>query len=116
MSEESFCPIKDVLDRIGDKWSIYVITTLGENGVLRFNELKNRIQGISQKMLTHTLRHLEEDGLVERHYFAEIPPRVEYRLTSVGASLLEQLNNLSQWAIRHRNEILQARQNFKLKS
>jgi DNA-binding HxlR family transcriptional regulator len=116
MSEEHFCPIKDVLDRIGDKWSIYVITTLGTRGVLRFNELKNQIQGISQKMLTHTLRHLEEDGLVERRYFAEIPPRVEYRLTAMGASLLEELNNLSQWAMRHRDEILQARKNFKLKS
>ncbi len=116
MSEEKFCPIKDVLDRVGDKWSIYVITTLGKEGVLRFNELKHHIQGISQKMLTHTLRHLEEDGLVERHYFAEIPPRVEYRLTPIGISLLEQLNNLSQWAMQYHEEILQARRNFKLKS
>lgn len=116
MIEGNFCPIKDVLDRIGDKWSIYVITTLGTRGVLRFNELKNHIQGISQKMLAQTLRHLEEDGLVERHYFAEVPPRVEYRLTAMGASLLEALNNLSQWAIRHRDEIMQARKNFKLKS
>ncbi|MCX7986516.1 MAG: helix-turn-helix transcriptional regulator [Bacteroidales bacterium] len=116
MSEENFCPIKDVLGRIGDKWTIYVITKLGTKEVMRFNELKSQIHGISQKMLTQTLRNLEQDGLIERRYFAEIPPRVEYQLTAVGKSLLVQLNNLSDWALQHRNEILEARKKFGLKS
>ena len=105
-----FCPIKDVLDRVADKWSIYAITKLGCNGTMRFNELKKEIDGISQRMLTVTLRHLEEDGLISRKIYPEIPPRVEYTLTPMGRGLLEQLVSLSQWATENMGEILHSRE------
>ncbi|WP_423146765.1 winged helix-turn-helix transcriptional regulator [Rubrolithibacter danxiaensis] len=105
-----FCPIKDVLDRVADKWSIYAITKLGCNGKMRFNELKKAISGISQRMLTVTLRHLEEDGLISRTIYPEIPPRVEYELTELGRGLLQQLVSLSKWATENMGEILHSRE------
>ncbi len=109
MAVENFCPIKDILDRVGDKWSIYVVLTLGTRDLMRFHELKEKIHGITQKMLTITLRHLEEDGLIERHYYAEIPPRVEYCLTPLGKSLYLQVEQLSKWAIENGDAIISAR-------
>jgi DNA-binding HxlR family transcriptional regulator len=96
--------IRGILDRVGDKWSLLVVATLhGER--LRFTELQQRIPGISQRMLTLTLRHLERDGLVERTVFAEVPPRVEYALTTMGRTLIEPAVALAKWAIEHNPDI-----------
>jgi len=104
------CPVRQVLNRLGDKWSILVIITLGEKGRLRFNELNQQIGDISQKMLTVTLRTLEADGLVQREIFAQIPPRVEYELTEVGRSLLPHIEGLAQWAAEHMPQIITTRE------
>jgi len=92
------CPVRQVLDRFGDKWSILVIIILGEKEVLRFSELSQIIGNISQKMLTVTLRKLEADGLLSRQLYPEIPPRVEYRLTRLGKGLLPLITDLTAWA------------------
>lgn len=92
------CPIRNVLSRIGDKWSMLTLFTLQRGEVMRFNELQRAIPDISQKMLTATLRALEQDGLLSRTLYAEVPPRVEYRLTDRGTTLLPHLNALIQWA------------------
>lgn len=106
------CPIRDVLDRIGDKWSILTILHLGHSGKLRFNELLHRTDGISQRMLTVTLRSLAQDGYVTRTVYPEVPPRVEYELTPLGFGLLEQVLELSLWAKANMDEILTARNGF----
>jgi DNA-binding HxlR family transcriptional regulator len=111
-NNDGFCPIKDVMDRFGDKWSIYAILNLGQYDKLRFNELKGMISGISQRMLTVTLRSLEQDGLVNRTIYAEIPPRVEYKLTELGTELLLQLLQLAEWAGKNMPGILKARREF----
>ncbi|CCH53249.1 putative HTH-type transcriptional regulator ydeP [Fibrisoma limi BUZ 3] len=103
------CPVRDVLDRIGDKWSILSVLHLGHSGKLRFNELLHRIDGISQRMLTVTLRGLERDGFVSRRIFAEVPPRVEYELTTLGMSLLDQVLGLAVWAQDNMGDIMAAR-------
>lgn len=96
--------IRGILDRIGDKWTLLVVATLdGER--LRFTELQQRIPGISQRMLTLTLRHLERDGLVARTVFAEVPPRVEYELTAMGRTLIEPAVTLAEWAVEHNPDI-----------
>lgn len=112
MDGKKFCPLKDVLDRISDKWSIHVILILGNSDTLRFTDIKNAIQGISARMLTLTLQHLAKDGFVERYVYAQIPPRVEYRLTPLGKSLFLQLKNLSNWAIENKDTIMKARKNI----
>ena len=78
------CPIRDVLSRLGDKWSMLVLITLNANGTMRFSDIHKTIEDVSQRMLTVTLRTLESDGLVERKVYAEVPPRVEYCLTEIG--------------------------------
>jgi len=78
------CPIRSILDRLGDKWSILIFLTLSTNGTMRFNEINRSIGDISHRMLTVTLRTLEEDGLISRKIYAEVPPRVEYKLTELG--------------------------------
>src|SRR5919108_134017 len=83
------CHAHELLTRIGDKWSVYVIHVLGDAGTLRFNELRSRVEGISQRMLTLTLRGLERDGLVKRTVHPTVPPQVEYALTELGQTLLE---------------------------
>jgi DNA-binding HxlR family transcriptional regulator len=90
--------ISTLLARIGDKWSVLVVTTLGD-GSRRFNELRREIPSVSQRMLTLTLRNLERDGLVSRTVTPTIPPRVDYALTDLGCSLLKPVNALSQWAL-----------------
>lgn len=100
------CPIRNVLSRITDKWSLLVLYTLEQHEVCRFNELWRRIPDISQKMLTSTLRHLEEDGIVSREAFAEMPPRVEYRFTERGKSLMPLLDALISWGLEHFPDIL----------
>lgn len=109
-ARESNCPIRSVLDRFGDKWSMLAILILGETEKLRFNELHKAIGDISQKMLTVTLRTLETDGLVCRTVFPEIPPRVEYNLTDRGRSLLPHLNSLSAWAAENMPAIHKSRE------
>jgi DNA-binding HxlR family transcriptional regulator len=100
-----------VLSRIGDKWSVLVIMMLSEKP-LRFNELRRVIEGISQRMLTLTLRGLERDGLVTRHLTPIIPPRVDYQLTELGRSLCEPVIALGAWAKRHGAEIQRAQSAF----
>jgi DNA-binding HxlR family transcriptional regulator len=96
--------VREVLDRIGDKWSMLVIGTL-RAGPLRFGELEQSIAGISQRMLTLTLKHLVEDGLVARTPYAEVPPRVEYELTELGRTLLPLVMALADWAMANREQI-----------
>lgn len=103
------CPSRIILNRIGDRWTIFVIMALSTE-VLRFTELKNRIGIVTPKVLTETLRALEADGLVAREVFAEVPPRVEYRLTELGVSLLEPINAIRSWAELHVPEVLEARE------
>ena len=106
------CPIRTVLDRFGDKWSILVIMILSKNGTLRFNEINKLMADISQKMLTVTLRTLEADGLVSREIFPEVPPRVEYQLTNMGYSLVPHIKGLSDWANEHFTAIKKSRKKF----
>ncbi len=103
--------VSEVLSRVGDKWTVLVVFTLGR-GPMRFNELKRAIDGISQRMLTLTVRALERDGLVTRTVFPSIPPRVEYELTQLGQSLLSPVSSLAAWAIDHRGSIDGARRTF----
>jgi DNA-binding HxlR family transcriptional regulator len=103
--------ISGVLARIGDKWSVLIVSRLGARP-MRFNELKREIGGISQRMLTLTLRGLERDGLITRTVFPTIPPRVDYELTSLGRSLLEPVMGLSAWALRNIGKIETARAKF----
>ena len=104
------CPIRNVLSRITDKWSLLVLYTLEQKKVLRFNELWRQIPDISQKMLTTTLRHLEADGIISREVFIEVPPRVEYCLSERGKSLMPHLDALISWALEHFSDILADRQ------
>ena len=108
---EQGCPTRHILDRIGDKWTVLIVGALGEES-LRFSELRRRIEGISQKMLTQTLRALEEDGLVVRTVYAEVPARVEYRLTEAGHSLRAPLQALEEWSITHLADVLHARTHY----
>jgi len=104
-------PTRELLNRIGDKWSLYIIATLAD-GTLRFNELKRRIDGISQRMLTLTLRGLERDGLIARTMYPTIPPRVDYELTESGKTLLEPVMGLVNWANNNQQAIAAAQKRF----
>jgi DNA-binding HxlR family transcriptional regulator len=109
-SQSSNCQaMSDVLNRIGDKWSVMVVGMLGRNGTLRFNELKRTINGVSQRMLTLTLRNLERDGLVTRTIYPEVPPRVEYGLTELGKTLQVPISKLWDWSAEHHTAIVEAR-------
>ncbi|WP_259070854.1 winged helix-turn-helix transcriptional regulator [Mucilaginibacter sp. X4EP1] len=108
------CPVRNVLDRVGDKWSILIISILGECGTLRFNELNSLIGNISQKMLTVTLKTLEADGLIARKMYPQIPPKVEYSLTLMGQSLLPAIDGLTQWAKENMPAILDSRAKYKM--
>jgi DNA-binding HxlR family transcriptional regulator len=103
--------VASVLARVGDKWSVFVIMTL-HDGPKRFNELKRIIDGISQRMLTLTLRGLERDGLVTRTVFPTIPPRVDYELTDLGRGLSQPVQALGEWAMAHKGQIENARTRF----
>ena len=115
MSDSKQCPdcerINEVLTRVGDRWSVLVIISLSEYGTLRFNELKRNL-GISQRMLSLTLKKLERDGLVNRTYYPTIPPKVEYKLTSMGKSLREPVNALGMWALNNLANIDKAREKY----
>jgi DNA-binding HxlR family transcriptional regulator len=103
--------VREILDLIGDKWTLYIIATL-KDGPIRFNELRRRIDGISQRMLTINLRRLERDGLVKRSLFPTIPPRVDYELTEVGRTLLSPVMSLVRWANGNQETIQEARVRF----
>ncbi len=103
--------VSDILQRIGDKWTVLVVGKLGE-GPMRFSELRNVIGGISQKMLTTTLRGLERDGFVTRKVYPTIPPRVDYELTDLGHELLVPVSALGEWARRNTGRVREARQRF----
>lgn len=105
------CPVRNVLDQIGDKWSTLFISLLGEKPH-RFGELRRAVPDISQRMLTQTLRDLQRDGLVSRHVYPTVPPSVEYRLTPLGQSLLEPLSHVIRWAETHHAAIRTARGEF----
>ncbi|MFC0530061.1 winged helix-turn-helix transcriptional regulator [Phytohabitans kaempferiae] len=109
VGELAACPVADVLHRVGDKWSVLVLVLLGRRPY-RYNELHRGIEGISQRMLTRTLRGLETDGLVARTVHPSVPPSVEYDLTPLGRSLLGPLSALAEWAVRHGDEIAAARE------
>lgn len=103
--------VRDLIDRIGDKWSLLIIGML-RTGQQRFGELQCRIPGISQRMLTLKLRSLERDGLITRTVHAEVPPRVEYELTEMGQTLIEPALGLALWAVKHQPAISEARKAF----
>lgn len=103
---------REMIDRIGDKWTLLIIATLGESEKMRFTELRDRIEGISQKMLTKTLRQLERDGLLSRKVYPVVPPKVEYRLTPLGHSLLALVSGICSWVGTHLAEIEGARRKF----
>jgi DNA-binding HxlR family transcriptional regulator len=105
------CLVREVLTGIWDKWTPQVVWRLGD-GTLRFSELRKVVEGISERMLTVTLRRLERDGLVERTVFAEVPPRVDYQLTEMGLSLLSAVSSLFRWTDEHISIITDARTNY----
>lgn len=109
------CPIRNVLSRVGDKWSMLILFTLENHPTIRFKELQRNIPDISQKMLTATLKALEADGLINREVFPEVPPRVEYALTERGKSLLPLIDNLLTWASNNMEDIIASRERFYLK-
>ena len=105
------CPSRQLLDRIGDRWSVLTIGALAD-GPRRYSAIATRVQGVSQKMLTQTLRALERDGLVTRTVFPEVPPRVEYQLTDAGRSLRAVLQPLEDWATSHMAAVGVAREEY----
>ncbi|MGW6442164.1 winged helix-turn-helix transcriptional regulator [Lentzea sp. NPDC055074] len=105
------CPSRTSLARIANKWTAMAVSVLG-NGRARFGDLKTRLDGISGKVLTETLRDLERDGLITRHVYAEVPPRVEYELTELGLTLHEPLLALCRWAEEHIAEVLLNRETY----
>jgi DNA-binding HxlR family transcriptional regulator len=110
------CHAREMLVRIGDKWSVYVIHVLGDAGTLRFNEIKNRVEGVSQRMLTVTLRGLERDGVIARTIYPEVPPRVEYALTELGKTLRQLVRGLVKWSETHLKEVDAARAAYDAKN
>ncbi|MFL5611856.1 MAG: winged helix-turn-helix transcriptional regulator [Gemmatimonadaceae bacterium] len=110
------CHAREMLVRIGDKWSVYIIHVLGDAGTLRFNELRARVDGISQRMLTVTLRGMERDGLIVRKIYPEVPPRVEYSLTPLGATLRQLVRRLVEWSGAHLAEVDSARAAYDARS
>lgn len=109
------CPIRNILSRIGNKWSMLVLYTLETDEAKRFKELQRNIPDISQKMLTATLKMLEADGLVKREAFAEVPPRVEYSLSDKGKTLLPHINALLSWATDNMDDIYESRRHYLIK-
>jgi len=106
------CPVRDVLNCIGDRWSLLILLTLAQEGVLRFTALKRAIGDISQRMLAQTLRGLERNGYVTRKIYPTIPPQVEYRLTNLGESLLAKIEPLVEWADENHDRVREARESY----
>jgi DNA-binding HxlR family transcriptional regulator len=105
------CPTRRILDRIGDRWTVLIVGVLAD-GDARFSQLRRRVEGVSQKMLTQTLRGLERDGLVRRTVYPEVPVRVEYALTDAGRSLQVPLRALQEWSVEHLADISAAQQAY----
>lgn len=105
------CPVRDVLDRIGDRWSLLVLLELAK-GTLRFTEVRKAVPDISQRMLAQTLRRLEQDGLISRTAYATIPPRVDYALTALGQSLMVPIGALVGWSEENHDAIRAARSTY----
>ena len=103
------CPIRDIISRISSKWAMLVLVTLHSNGTVRFNDIQKSIGEVSQRMLTVTLRSLEADGLIHRKVYPEVPPRVEYKLSERGESLMPLLQSLIDWALEHADAIMEDR-------
>jgi DNA-binding HxlR family transcriptional regulator len=112
MFDTEGCPVRQILDRFSDKWSLLALLVLHKKGTLRFNELFHLIGDVSQKMLAVTLRSLEANGLVTRKLYPEVPPRVEYALTELGMSLVPHVEGLRQWAIANGAKITKARKKY----
>ncbi len=109
---ERGCPSRDLLDRIGDKWTVLVLGELANDGACRFTQLRKRLSGVSEKMLTQTLRGLERAGLVRRTVYPSVPVRVEYALTPLGQTLREPLKALTEWSVHHIADVLAAREEY----
>ena len=107
---DGLCPVRDILSRLGDKWSLLIFMTLSSNGTMRFSEIHKSIGDISQRMLTVTLRSLEADGLVIRKVYPEVPPRVEYYLTESANGLIPHIDNLVEWAEKNMQNIVTSRE------
>ncbi len=107
------CPVRNVVARFGNKWALLIILVLSEEEPIRFNELGRKIPDISPRVLSNTLRVLEADGLVDRRYFQEVPPRVEYSLTETGRSLVPIIISLTEWATKNMKTIIDHRAGFK---
>ena len=107
-----YCPIRDVMSLASDKWSILIILYLGYYPVLRFNQLKKKVYGISSKVLSERLKHLEADGYLERKLYAEVPIRVEYSLTDFGHSYLRKLLELTEWVQKYSDQVIQNRSTY----
>ena len=106
------CHARELLSRVGDTWSVYVLHVLAGAETMRFNELRKQVSGISQRMLTVTLRGLERDGMVSRTVYPVVPPRVEYTLTPLGTSLSEPIRRIHYWAEEHIDEIVTAQMQY----
>ncbi len=106
------CPIRNVIARFGSKWALLTLLIIGEQGVVRFNELGRLIPDVSSRVLSSTLRTLEADGLVERKVYAVVPPKVEYRLTEVGESLLPLISQLTEWAQTNMKRVMDHRKEY----
>jgi DNA-binding HxlR family transcriptional regulator len=106
------CPSRELLDRIGDKWTVLVLGELARDGASRFTQLRRQLAGVSEKMLTQTLRALERDGLIRRTVYPEVPVRVEYELTALGQTLRDPLRALTDWSVHHVGDVLAAREAY----
>jgi DNA-binding HxlR family transcriptional regulator len=109
---ERGCPSRDLLDQIGSKWAVLVLGELGRHGARRFTQLRQALAGVSEKMLTQTLRTLERDGLVRRTVYPVVPARVEYELTPLGQTLRDPLKMLTEWSVRHITDVIAAREDY----
>lgn len=106
------CPVRNVIARFGTKWALLTLLLIGEQGVVRFNELNRLIPDVSSRVLSSTLRTLEADGLIDRKVYAVMPPKVEYRLTEVGKSLLPIIQQLTEWAQTNMKKVLTRRKEY----
>lgn len=104
------CPLRQMFDLVGDRWTSSVLFVIGDD-VKRYSDLQRQIPGVSKKMLTQTLRRLERSGLVSRKVYPVVPPRTEYRLTSLGKSILEPISSMAEWAVRHQRELKHLKSN-----
>ena len=106
------CPVRNVIARFGTKWALLTVLIIGEQGVVRFNELCRLIPDVSSRVLSSTLRTLEADGFIDREVYAVVPPKVEYRLTEVGESLLPLIRQLTEWAQANMKRVVEHRKEF----